>query len=193
MKVKGSFVSENICLCVPPQWVPSVLCMCSVTVSRSTKEKEIGSTWVMIWNTANWLSDRLIRCLSLLLCPFVFLYHSACHSFQFVLSCTFSFLWPLRGFWFVSKSLWAIIILDHSGGMCFCKLSTGIQSATELSHRCLWLLIFGHVIWTIWSTHFTPVAELWSLSCPKHITMFPMFFPTYFTFLMHFGMCLYFW
>lgn len=144
MKVKGSFISEYMCLCVLPQWVPSVLCMCSVTFGRSAKEKEIGSTWVMIWNTANWLSDRPTRCLSLLVCPFVFLYHSACHSFQFVLSCTFSFLWPLRGFWFVSKSLWAIIISDHSGGMCFCKLSTGIRSTCRTVPQMF-------VVFDIWS------------------------------------------
>lgn len=78
MKVKGSFVSEYMCLCVLPRWVPSVLCMCSVTFSRSAKEKEIGSTWVMIWNTANWLSDRPTRCLSLRL--------SFCLSLSFSLS-----------------------------------------------------------------------------------------------------------
>lgn len=75
MKVKDSFVNEYMCLCVP------TLRVRVRRQFRSRSAKENGSTWVMTCNTASWLSDRLTRCRSLFVCPFVFLILSARLSF----------------------------------------------------------------------------------------------------------------
>lgn len=74
----------NMHFYMPTQSVPSVLCayvlVCAVSVtssgSRSAKEKQKGSTWVMTWNTASWLGGRMTFCLSLYVCPSVFLFLS---------------------------------------------------------------------------------------------------------------------
>ncbi len=86
MNICASLCPHSLCLlCCVCVCVCTGVCVCVVSVtfseSRSAKEKEKGSTRVMTWNTASWPSDRMTRCLSLFVCPSIFLFFlSVCPS-----------------------------------------------------------------------------------------------------------------
>lgn len=120
MKFKGSFVNEYICASVCPHslrafcdGVRACAGVCAVRItssgSRSAKDNGKGSTWVMTWNTASWLSDRMTPSFTLLSVPhlsfsirlsfLLCLSPSACLSLSLFLSSNLL----LRVIWFVKK------------------------------------------------------------------------------------------